>query len=108
MTDWFMPPVNHLQAARKRMVLPGAIRLFNRNIRNLRAVRLWVAISLGPQMRGTLVTRRPWRDPLPWDLGRPPSERMEWGNLWRLKRKCAWIFCWWSGGWFPAGNGRAR
>jgi multimeric flavodoxin WrbA len=25
-TDWFMPPVNHLQAARKRMALPGAIR----------------------------------------------------------------------------------
>jgi hypothetical protein len=27
MTDWFMPPVNHLHAPMKRMALPGAIRL---------------------------------------------------------------------------------
>jgi hypothetical protein len=25
MTDWFMPPVNHLHAPAKRMALPGAI-----------------------------------------------------------------------------------
>jgi hypothetical protein len=25
MTDWFMPPVNHLHAPTKRMALPGAI-----------------------------------------------------------------------------------
>ena len=27
MTDWFMPPVNHLHAPMKRMALPGAIRI---------------------------------------------------------------------------------
>ena len=27
MTDWFMPPVNHLHAPAKRMALPGAIQI---------------------------------------------------------------------------------
>ena len=29
MTDWFMPPVNHLHAPTKRMALPGAIPMNN-------------------------------------------------------------------------------
>jgi hypothetical protein len=41
-TDWFMPPVNHLQAARKRMALPGAI-LFCEDVRH-RGFLAWTLV----------------------------------------------------------------
>ena len=32
MTDWFMPPVNHLQAPTEKMVLPGAIQMKHQGV----------------------------------------------------------------------------